>query len=103
MSKARRHVGWTAFILHLSSLILAAALAGCGTFSKRAHPVSKPPPPSTAKGGGYYLDDGPGDKPLAEIDRIPDAVPRVEPLHRGAMRPYTVMGRQYTPMTAVAP
>jgi rare lipoprotein A len=27
----------------------------------------------------------------------------VEPLHRGALRPYTVMGRNYMPMTAVAP
>jgi len=103
MSKARIHVGRTAFLLHLSFLILTVALAGCSTFSKREQPASKSPPPSTGKGGGYYLDDGPGDKPPAEIDRIPDAVPRAEPLHRGAMRPYTVMGRQYTPMTAMAP
>jgi rare lipoprotein A len=27
----------------------------------------------------------------------------VEPLHRGALRPYTVMGRNYVPMTAVEP
>jgi rare lipoprotein A len=30
-------------------------------------------------------------------------VPRAEPLHRAAARPYTVMGRSYTPMTALAP
>jgi rare lipoprotein A len=101
MGKAR--TGWRVCTLYPAVFILVFALAGCGTLSKREQPASKPSPPSTAKGGGYYLDDGPGDKPPAEIDRIPDAVPKIEPLHRGAMRPYTVMGRQYTPMTAVAP
>lgn len=62
-----------------------------------------PPSAPTTKGGGYYLDDGPGANAPANLDSIPDAVPRVEPLHRGALRPYTVMGRNYTPMTAVAP
>lgn len=94
---------------HLSSLCVIAAfavitLAGCGTSAKREPTPSKAPssaPP--ARGGGYYLDDGPGDKPPADIDRIPDAVPRVEPLHRGTARPYTVMGRSYTPMTSLQP
>ena len=52
--------------------------------------------------GGYYLDDGPGANPPANLDAVPDAVPRVETVHRGAMRPYTVMGRHYTPMTSLA-
>ena len=55
------------------------------------------------RGGGYYLNDGPGDNPPANIDQIPDAVPKREPLHRGSMRPYTVMGQNYTPMTEVGP
>ncbi len=81
-------------------VLLAVALAGCGSMSRR----ESPPPVSTApRSGGYYLDDGPGDKPPPNLDRIPDAVPRVEPLHRGALRPYTVMGRSYMPMTAVVP
>jgi rare lipoprotein A (peptidoglycan hydrolase) len=45
----------------------------------------------------------PGDNPPANIDQIPDAVPRKEPLHRGAMRPYTVMGQNYAPMTQIVP
>jgi rare lipoprotein A len=87
------------------ALLLATilTLTGCGTFTKRDPPASKPPPPAAAKSGSYYLDDGPGDKPPADLDRIPDAVPRAEPLHRGAMRPYTVMGRPYTPMAMVGP
>jgi rare lipoprotein A len=73
--------------------LAAMALAGCGTTAK----------PPAQRGGGYYLDDGPGAHPPANLDSIPDAVPRLEPLHRGASRPYTVMGRSYTPMTALAP
>ena len=55
------------------------------------------------RGGGYYLDDGPHANPPANLEAVPDAVPRAEPLHRGAQRPYVVMGRNYVPMTALAP
>jgi rare lipoprotein A len=53
--------------------------------------------------GRYYLDDGPGENAPADLDGIADAAPRLEPLHRGASRPYVVMGKAYTPMTALAP
>jgi rare lipoprotein A len=76
-------------------------LAGCGTVTKREPTISKTP--STPRGGGYYLDDGPHAQAPADLDRVPDAVPRQEPLHRGAARPYTVMGRDYTPMTSLGP
>jgi len=84
------------------------ALSGCGMFggkrdSPRPPDARTAPAASTTKGGGYYLDDGPGANAPANLDSIPDAVPRVEPLHRGALRPYTVMGRNYVPMTTVAP
>jgi rare lipoprotein A len=49
--------------------------------------------------GGYYKDDGPGDN--AKLASIPDAVPRAEPLHRYANRPYEAMGRKYVPLTRV--
>jgi len=81
---------------HLAAALLAAALSGCGTTAKRD--TTKPPPRS----GGYYLDDGPGVNPPANIDNIPDAVPRAEPMNRGTSRPYVVMGKTYTPMTALA-
>ncbi|BAN33951.1 rare lipoprotein A [Sulfuricella denitrificans skB26] len=57
----------------------------------------------TKKGGGYYLDDGPGDNPPANLDAIPDAEPKVEPLHKAATRPYTVLGQTYTPDTYLKP
>jgi rare lipoprotein A len=76
-----------------------------------AAPSTQPAPPSPApapapritRGGGYYLDDGPGDNPPADLESIPEAVPKLEPLHRGTMRPYVVMGQSFTPMTELAP
>ncbi len=85
--------------------LLAALLTACGSAPKRGG-IERAPGGSTeapTRGGGYYLDDGPGANAPANLDVIPDAVPRVEPLHRGTQRPYTVMGRSYTPMTRLAP
>ncbi|OGA53208.1 MAG: hypothetical protein A3G24_25605 [Betaproteobacteria bacterium RIFCSPLOWO2_12_FULL_62_13] len=80
--------------------LLAATMTGCSTTTKREPTVSKAP---SAPRGGYYLDDGPGKHPPVDLDSIPDAVPKLEPLHRGASRPYTVMGRDYAPMTSLQP
>ncbi len=49
----------------------------------------------------YYKDDGPGDNPPANLDSIPDAMPRLEPLRRFANRPYTVLGKDYVPATTL--
>jgi rare lipoprotein A len=53
------------------------------------------------KGGGYYKDDGPGDDIPDNLDAVPDATPRWEPLNRLANRPYVVLGRSYEPMTTL--
>ena len=58
---------------------------------------------STPKPGGYYKDDGPPAQPPANLDRVADAVPRAEPLHKYANRPYTAFGREYVPMTSLQP
>ncbi len=81
--------------------MLAAFLTACGSAPKRSSPTERPP--ASSAGGGYYLDDGPGANAPANIEAIPDAVPKIEPLGRGTMRPYTVMGRNYTPMTRLEP
>ena len=93
---------------------MMALLAACGSAPKRA-PVerdagasaSKSAPaataPRTSRGGGYYQDDGPGDNQPANLDQIPDAEPRLEPLARAANNPYTVFGQQYVPRKALAP
>ena len=60
----------------------------------------KPPvgtPSIASKPGAYYLDDGPGTMPGPNIDAVLDAIPRDEPLHRGANKPYTVLGKSYVP------
>lgn len=82
--------------------LVALALIGC-----TSPPRTEPPAPPTAaapvapKSGGYYKDDGPGEHPPANLDAIPDAVPRLEPLNRFANRPYTVFGRDYLPATTL--
>ena len=68
-------------------LVLALVLAAC----------------SGGRGGGYYMDDGPPRNPPSDLDSIPDAVPRIEPLASGPNRPYTVMGKRYVPDTSERP
>jgi len=87
----------------LSLAAVALLVAACGSAPPR--PSTAPtaplaPPPSAGK---YYLDDGPGMNPPANLDAIPDAVPRVESLHRAANRPYAVFGREYVPATSLRP
>jgi len=67
-----------------------------------AEPVAQSPKAAT-KPGGYYLDDGPGENPPANIDNIPDAVPRTEILLARANLPYSALGKRYVPMTEYRP
>jgi rare lipoprotein A len=85
----------TILILGVTSLTLM--LAGCG--SSPSTPTQKPAPATTSKSGGYYLDDGPEANPPPNLDAVPDAVPRDEPLHRFANRTYVALGTTYTPRT----
>ncbi len=63
----------------------------------------KPTPADGNKKGGYYLDDGPGDNPPPDIDAIPDAVVKNEPVRAATSRPYVALGESYTPMTTFQP
>lgn len=58
---------------------------------------------NTTRPGGYYADDGPGANPPPNLAQLADAMPRWEPLHRFANRPYTVLGRDYVPATELRP
>ena len=69
-------------------VVLAALLAGCGSTPDRP--------------GGYYKDDGPGAR-VPDLASIADAVPRREPLHRWANRPYERFGKRYVPLTRIGP
>ncbi|MBK9244303.1 MAG: septal ring lytic transglycosylase RlpA family protein [Burkholderiales bacterium] len=76
----------------IASLI---AVAGCSTAPKPATPS----PPAPGRPGGFYQDDGPPAQVPADIMATPDAVPRIEPFHSGASRPYVALGNSYTPIT----
>jgi rare lipoprotein A len=81
-------------------MLVVLALAGCAS---RVSRDGNTQPSGAARPGGYYLDDGPGANPPANLEQIPDAVPRLEPLHRFANRPYSVFGREYVPATELRP
>ncbi len=91
----------------LIALAVAATLAGCASVSDKTAPKptqatrsdDKPATPPY-KGGGYYKDDGPGRDTPANLEQVPDAVPKAEPLHRYANDTYKVMGKTYQPMSA---
>ena len=83
---------------------ISSFLIGCAEYSTRpSSPVASSGQSNPKKPGGYYLDDGPGDHPPADIYAIPDAVPRVEPLLARANKPYIALGNGYTPMTQFMP
>ena len=101
----------------LPTLGVVLTLAGCGGTAPRpadsptsVEPTQKSAPRASTRkstvvqkrGGAYYKDDGPGDDIPDNLDELPDAEPRDEPLHRFANRPYVVFGKNYTPKTAVA-
>jgi len=92
----------------------ALLVAGCSTTpptspsrqtaaTPRAPATDGSPLPAPTPSSKYYADDGPPASVPADLDRIPDAVPRFEPLHRFANRPYSVLGRDYVPATVLRP
>ncbi|MEI2417803.1 septal ring lytic transglycosylase RlpA family protein [Orrella sp. JC864] len=81
-----------AWLCRLAVLALILLLAACGSAPKTG-----------TRGGGYYKDDGPPARPPSNLDRVPDAVPRIEPLASGPNRPYVIFGKRYVPDTSGQP
>ena len=79
-------------------LFLVIFMAGCSSSPRKA---DRPGP--TSQKGGYYMDDGPGSHTPVNLDAIPDAVPKNEPLNRFANRPYKQFDKEYVPLTSVQP
>lgn len=95
-------------LARLVAVLVAASLAACGSSPSRSPaPSSTTSPGSAARpatpSSKYYSDDGPAADTPANLDQIPDAVPKNEPLHRFANRPYTVLGQNYVPATSLRP
>jgi len=109
-------------MIRLAPALLLSVLAACGGQPPRQAqerggtpapvpqaspaPAQGPAPASKPayvlkRNGGFYQDDGPGENPPtpAFLSAIPDAEPRIEPLHRFANKPYSVLGRDYAPLT----
>lgn len=98
--------GCRAACLAAMALVLAACAlpkGGRGVAAPSGDAAGVPTASQGARRGAYYLDDGPGAHPPFDLASIPDAVPRPEPLLPRTMRPYSVFGRTYTPMTQVEP
>ncbi len=87
----------------LTALLAAALLAACGSAPVRSpggRGVDAPPPIAPWDGSR----DGAEANPPPNLDRVPDAEPRVEPLRRGGPnKPYEIDGTVYTPMTSDEP
>ncbi|MDR6425696.1 rare lipoprotein A [Variovorax paradoxus] len=70
------------------AIAVAVLLAGCAS--------------GTRSGGGALGGrDGPGSNIPSDLDRVPDAEPRIEAIRNsgGTSKPYTVLGRAYQPIT----
>lgn len=89
----------------LASLSLLVGACSSPPVQPRAtapQPTAVPAAPAV-KGGGYYLDDGPHAVVPSDLDVLADAEPRIEPIYPPSLRPYTVMGQRFVPMTALHP
>lgn len=96
----------------LAAATFALLMAACGgspvrtverTGTPPAPSAGQKPPVAQKRGGAYYKDDGPADEIPANLDAIPDAEPRVEPLRNAANKPYVVLGKSYVPNTTLQP
>ncbi len=80
MTRCARPLSWLA-------LAIAVWLAGC-----------------VSRGPATLERDGPPVNPPANLERVPDAVPRVEPLRSGGPnKPYVALGQTHVPMTSDLP
>ncbi len=84
----------------LPALLLPLVLASCATPTRGPTPS---PGATPQQGGGYYMDDGPGAHPPADLGAIPNPVPKPEPLIARANQPYEVMGQSFVPETRLKP
>ena len=99
----------TSFLAVIPVAILVSACSSTGEH-KKLNPFPWPHKPTAKHGkapqlpaaksgrGGYYKDDGPGDNIPDGLLEVPDAVVKTEPFNKWTSRPYTVLGKTYTPL-----
>lgn len=84
-----------------SSLLAIACslfLIACSSSPTIKRLPSEPSKPAPTKDGGYYKNDGPHANPPANIDSIPNAAPKNEPLYKYSTKPYIALGKKYIPL-----
>jgi rare lipoprotein A len=84
----------------LAVLTSALILAACA--SRGPAPASRPgtPAPGSAKVTQWPSKDGPEAVVPADLDKMPDALPRLESIRKGGPnKPYAVAGQRYEPLT----
>jgi len=100
-------------VKHAALLLSALVLTACGSTPGRkatvenarpgaapaVAPATLPTTDMTPGKGGYLAGDGPGKDVPANLADTPDAVPKDEPLHPYANRPYVALGNNYAPLT----
>ncbi len=101
--KTKQHSSIYVVGLLLCAISLLSACGGQRTVKPEASTPVSAKPSSKTSSGKYYLDDGPGENPPANIDLIPDATLKTETLSPRANRPYTALGQHFVPMTSYAP
>ena len=88
---------------HIFIIIISWLLIGCQSIDPPFKKESKKNQSDVKNSGAYYLDDGPDENPPDNLDKIPDAQPKYEPLSKWASRPYVAFDKKYTPMTKIIP
>lgn len=99
----------TSFLAVIPVAILVSACSSTGEHKKlnpfpwphkptAKHGKAPQLPPAKSGRGGYYKDDGPGDNIPDGLLEVPDAVVKAEPFNKWTSRPYTVLGKTYTPL-----
>ena len=97
MSRVLGALAGLAGVLTLAACSSGPPRSAPETTASQSTPQSASPARAPARGGGYYKDDGPLEN-APDLDKIADAVPRPERLHRFANNPYQVFGKDYVPM-----
>ena len=88
---------------HIFIIIISLLLIGCQSIDPAFKKESKKNQSDVKNSGAYYLDDGPDENPPDNLDKIPDAQPKYEPLSKWASRPYVAFDKKYIPMTKIIP
>ena len=92
---------------YIFKLAIIFLLVSCQSIDPILEPILKEDikqnKPDEKKKGAYYLDDGPEENPPDNLDKIPDAKPKYEPLSKTANRPYVAFNKKYFPMKKIIP